>query len=916
MGNSISYTTSDCHVNLPNSGSLKGLQFDSKSRRFADVPYAQPPVGNLRWRKPQPLPKTHRYESLDGSPFDTTHFGPVCPQANYSKNVSEHIPKHAYSEDCLRLNIWTPVPDPKEPNKKWPVMVWFHGGWFQVGDPSQDESMDPTELISTGGLQAVFVAVGYRLNVFGFLAGKVLLEESGGEAVGNYGLWDQRLAMDWVYENICAFGGDPQNIILAGRSAGAYSVLAQTLHDFRGQESHGHFTRMIMYSNAIPTQPKTVQDCEEQFDELCEYFGIPADISGAERLRNLRSISADDLSSAIMELKNHTFRPVTDDLFIHSGIFDYYRDGSFAREFKKRGLKLYIGEVLDEDTLYAVTNPPDPNISSLQMQISNYYPPHVTDRLLKHYSLPQTKEKKAWQNIFGRIIADGQVRAPSRYLVDNLVRNGVDIKNVWRYLIAYRLSFITNEVAPASFGVSHAMDRPIWNYSITHEPTPVERDLMDAWIRDLRAFVNDEEGYVFGTELTTEYKVMQPQGTIAIERDGRWEELLQVMDILSALSSVTERRRRRRSFNQYMDWFDDGASDSLQYSQYNSAGSSTALYLYTQSPNLDPYLPTLKTSLAFASVTALSRSLAIAAPPSNYLNWKTFKANGVNLGGWLHQEAVIDPTWWKRYAPGTPDEWDFCAKLKSQSGPDLEQRYGSYITAKDINTMAAAGSQLYSGNQARYLRAMSDYAIKKHGIHVILDIHSLPGGLDGMGLGENEGNYGWFQNQTALEYSYKAVDAALKFTQESHVPQGFTLAPINEPYSQGIISRVEKVYPKIPIMLQGGFRPIDYWAKYFAASTNIVDTKGTVGTASPKFPVFVGEWSIQAATKNTFASRARNLNTGLKAWAAYTQGSAYWTWKFFGIVPVDGEGTQGNYWNYSGFVKMGVITPPSGATCK
>ncbi|KAF4344532.1 triacylglycerol lipase II precursor [Fusarium beomiforme] len=535
MGNSISYTSSDCKVDLlDNSGSLKGLQFDSKSRRFAGVPYAQPPIGNLRWRKPQTFPKTHKYQSSPGEAFDATHFGPVCPQANYSKNVSEHIPKHAYSEDCLKLNIWTPVPDPNESKKKWPVMVWFHGGWFQVGDPSQEESMDPTELISTGGLQAVFVAVGYRLNVFGFLAGQCLLEESGGEAVGNYGLWDQRLAMDWVYKNIAAFGGDPENIILAGRSAGAYSVLAQALYDFRGKESQGRFTRMIMYSNAIPTQPKTVKDCEEQFGELCEYFSIPKDLTGAEKLSSLRSIGADDLSAAIMELKSHTFRPVTDDLFIHSGIFDYYRDGSFALEFKKRGLKLFIGEVRDEDTLYAVTNPPDPNISSLEMQISNYYPPHVTNRLLKHYTLPQTKDPKAWQQIFGRIIADGQVRAPSRYLVNNLVRNGVDVKNVWRYLIAYRLSFITNEVAPASFGVSHAMDRPIWNYSITHGPTPAERDLMDTWIRDLRAFVNDEEGYLYGTALSTEYKVMQPQGTIGIERDGRWEELLQVMDIFSA----------------------------------------------------------------------------------------------------------------------------------------------------------------------------------------------------------------------------------------------------------------------------------------------------------------------------------------------------------------------------------------------
>ncbi|CAG7564443.1 unnamed protein product [Fusarium equiseti] len=528
MGNSISYNTSECEVTLPNNGStFKGLKFDSKSRRFTGIPYALPPTGSLRWRKPQPIPKNSYC-------LDCTHFGPVCPQANYSKNVSEHIPKHTYSEDCLRLNIWTPVPDPENPNKKWPVMIWFHGGWFQVGDPSQEESMDPTELISTGNLNAVFVAVGYRLNVFGFLAGKALLEESAGEAVGNYGLWDQRLAMDWVYENIEAFGGDPANIILAGRSAGAYSVLTQTLYDFRGNESHSRFRRMIMYSNAIPTQPKSVQDCEEQFDELCEYFSIPNDLSGSEKMSRLRDITSDELSSAIMELKNHTFRPVTDDLFIHSGIFDYYRNGSFAREFKKRDLKLLIGEVKDEDTLYAVTNPPDPNVASLRMQISNYYPAHVTDRLLKHYSLSQSKDKQAWQKIFGRIVADGQVRAPSRYLVDNLVNHGVDIKNVWRYLIAYRMSFITDDVAPASFGVSHAMDRPIWNYSITHGPTPAERHLMDEWITDLRAFVNDEPDYDYGTAGATEYKVMQPRGTIGIETDGRWEELLQVMDIFCA----------------------------------------------------------------------------------------------------------------------------------------------------------------------------------------------------------------------------------------------------------------------------------------------------------------------------------------------------------------------------------------------
>ncbi|RSL44347.1 hypothetical protein CEP54_014709 [Fusarium duplospermum] len=161
--------------------------------------------------------------------------------------------------------------------------------------------MDPTELISTGKLNAVFVAVGYRLNVFGFLAGRALLEESGGQAVGNYGLWDQRLAMDWVYGNIAAFGGDPGNIVLAGRSAGAYSVLAQALYDFRGNESCNRFRRLVMYSNAIPTQPKTPEDCEHQFNELCEYFGVPIEADGTERLRKLRDISSEDLCAALIK---------------------------------------------------------------------------------------------------------------------------------------------------------------------------------------------------------------------------------------------------------------------------------------------------------------------------------------------------------------------------------------------------------------------------------------------------------------------------------------------------------------------------------------------------------------------------------------------------------------------------------------
>lgn len=470
MGNTSSaYETTQCRVTLPHqAGTFQGQQYDTKSRRYANIPYACPPTGDLRWRKPRPLPKDYSYSASDGAPFDATNFGKVCPQPNYSETIENKNSGDGVSEDCLRLNIWTPCKEESSDggaDPKWPVMVWFHGGWFQIGDPCHEASMDPVELI--GEIKAVFVAVGFRLNVFGFLAGSALQEESSTGGAGNYGLWDQRLAMDWIYDNIAAFGGDPQNIVLTGRSAGAYSVQAQTLYDFRGKlesSERNRFRRLVMYSNAIPAQPKKVTDCQEQFDELCNHFKIPCGADGAEKLRRLREIPAGTLIEAIMQLRNHTFRPVTDGEFIHDGMFEYYRSGAFAAEFKRRGMRLYIGEVLNEDSLYAVTNGPEANLDSLKAQVSNYYAPEVTSRVLEAYKMPSTDNKRDWEAVFGHIVADGQVRVPSRFLVNSLLAHGVSIQDVWRYRISYRMSFITEKVAPASFGVTHAMDRPIFRY--------------------------------------------------------------------------------------------------------------------------------------------------------------------------------------------------------------------------------------------------------------------------------------------------------------------------------------------------------------------------------------------------------------------------------------------------------------------
>lgn len=171
---------------------------------------------------------------------------------------------------------------------------------------------------------------------------------------------------------------------------------------------------------------------------------------------------------AKLDLKNHTFRPVTDGNFIHPDMHQYHTDGSFAAEFKKRKLRLLIGEVLNEEILYTAYNGPEPNIESLRLQISNYYAPSTTERILQHYPLPTSTEKKDWTNLFGIVISDGQVRAPSRFLVNSLLTHGVSIRGVWRYRVAYRLSFIDGKVAPRSYGVAHGMDKPLWKYVDLH----------------------------------------------------------------------------------------------------------------------------------------------------------------------------------------------------------------------------------------------------------------------------------------------------------------------------------------------------------------------------------------------------------------------------------------------------------------
>lgn len=192
-------------------GTLEGITLASGIRTFRGIPFAEPPVGGLRWEAPQP-PKS--WEGVRKADV----FGNNAMQKPVYGDMNFRAPK--MSEDCLYLNVWTPA---KSPNEKLPVMVYFYGGGFVAGDGSENR-YDGQSLAQKG---IVTVTLNYRLGVFGFFSHPELTKESPNNASGNYGLLDQNAALVWVKKNIAAFGGDPDKITIAGESAGSISVSAQ-----------------------------------------------------------------------------------------------------------------------------------------------------------------------------------------------------------------------------------------------------------------------------------------------------------------------------------------------------------------------------------------------------------------------------------------------------------------------------------------------------------------------------------------------------------------------------------------------------------------------------------------------------------------------------------------------------------------
>ncbi len=274
---------------------------------YLGVPFAKPPVGDLRWKAPQPL------DNWKGVKM-TKKFGPRPMQALVFGDMKSR--SDGVSEDCLYLNVWTPA---KRNTTGLPVLVYFYGGGFVAGDAS--------EYRYDGGAMAkegiVAVTVNYRLNVFGFMAHPELSAEAPYKASGNYGLLDQVAALQWVQKNIAAFGGDPNKVTIAGESAGSISVslqmaspLAKDLIDGAIGESGASIQPTL--------PPTTLAEAEKVGAEFAKNAGYPT-------LKDLRKASTREIYEIYNESKRFGFPVVMDGYFLPKTLPDIFENGNQAQ---------------------------------------------------------------------------------------------------------------------------------------------------------------------------------------------------------------------------------------------------------------------------------------------------------------------------------------------------------------------------------------------------------------------------------------------------------------------------------------------------------------------------------------------------------------------------------------------------------
>jgi para-nitrobenzyl esterase len=324
-------------------GTIEGIRDETNGvRSFKGIPFAAPPVGDLRWQAPQPV---KNWEGVR----QANKFGPRAMQRALFGDMGFRA--DGMSEDCLYLNVWTPAKSGKE---RLPVLVYYYGGGFQAGDGS--EARYDGESMAGKGIVAI--TVNYRLDVFGFFAHPELTRESPNHASGNYGLLDQAAALQWVRRNIAAFGGDPKKITIAGESAGSLSVNALMASPLSKDLIAGAIGESGSVMGALTPVPLSE----------AEAIGVKfATNNGAATLAALRAMPAKELLEAAGKRGVPRFPLVVDGYFLPKDVTAIFSAGEQSH------VPLLVGWNSEEMTYRLVLNQ-EPTLANFESAIKRLYP--------------------------------------------------------------------------------------------------------------------------------------------------------------------------------------------------------------------------------------------------------------------------------------------------------------------------------------------------------------------------------------------------------------------------------------------------------------------------------------------------------------------------------------------------------------
>lgn len=327
-----------------------GLNPAGDVHSFKGIPFAAPPVGALRWKAPQPPAPWNGVRAC-------VQFGPSPMQgkpAPFLMWTEEYlIPEKEISEDCLYLNVWTAARTPRE---RRPVLVYIYGGGF--GSGGGNVPIYDGEAIAKKGV--VYLTINYRVGIFGFFSHPELSRESGHQASGNYGLMDQIAALKWVKANIAAFGGDPDNVTIAGQSAGSMSVNCLVASPL----AKGLFEKAIGESGAVfSRESASLATAEGEGQKVAEKLGTTS-------LEALRALPADD----VLKKGQGTWRPVIDGYVLPEAVADIFL------EKKSNPVALLTGWNEDEGFVFG----PPKKAADYRQDVEKQHGPDA-DAVLRYY---------------------------------------------------------------------------------------------------------------------------------------------------------------------------------------------------------------------------------------------------------------------------------------------------------------------------------------------------------------------------------------------------------------------------------------------------------------------------------------------------------------------------------------------------